>query len=298
MSIYRELFCREKERLKEREREVEERGGVACVAPHVLTEVIDLASSEVIDLVSPVNSPAPALNGNGNGLNGNGNGLNGNGNGNRKGSTSADSNDYIVGSSGDNSNTDSGALNRENSASSVASSAIPVTTITTTTTTTTTMAGIATTAGGGDDGEADESAPALLRDLSASEARNIFTALRKAANHPLLLRVRYQGKPCTFIMQVRKRIIYVHSFAIYYALICDNGVSSDEEKMDLIARTALAMEYFGKHCDQLVRVREELETFSGARNKLHILNLRYFFSYVNLVLLMYSNAVIVQFAAV
>lgn len=32
----------------------------------------------------------------------------------------------------------------------------------------------------------------MVRELSASEAKHLFTALRKAANHPLLLRIRYQ----------------------------------------------------------------------------------------------------------
>lgn len=65
----------------------------------------------------------------------------------------------------------------------------------------------------------------VLREISASEAKHLFTALRKAANHPLLLRVRYQ----------------------------DDGV------MDKIARVAHTRGYFGTQCD-LVRVKEELES--------------------------------------
>lgn len=76
--------------------------------------------------------------------------------------------------------------------------------------------------------EADDAYAAVIRDLSPNEAKNIFTALRKAANHPLLLRVRYV----------------------------------EEETLNLIATVALSMGHFGKHCDKLDRIREEIEKFS------------------------------------
>jgi hypothetical protein len=65
------------------------------------------------------------------------------------------------------------------------------------------------------------------REISASEARHLFTALRKAANHPLLLRVRYR----------------------------------DENIMDKIAMTAYAEGRFGHQCDYK-RVRDEIDKFS------------------------------------
>jgi hypothetical protein len=66
-----------------------------------------------------------------------------------------------------------------------------------------------------------------VRELSASEAAHLFTALRKAANHPLLLRVRYQ----------------------------------DLEVMEKIADVAYAVGRFGNQCN-LERVQEELKKFS------------------------------------
>jgi SNF2 family DNA or RNA helicase len=67
----------------------------------------------------------------------------------------------------------------------------------------------------------------ILRDISSSEAKHLFTALRKAANHPLLLRVRFNS----------------------------------EKDLDLIAQVALANGYFGNQCD-LMRVREEMDSYS------------------------------------
>ena len=67
----------------------------------------------------------------------------------------------------------------------------------------------------------------VVRELSASEAAHLFTALRKAANHPLLLRVRYQ----------------------------------DLEVMEKIADVAYAVGRFGNQCN-LERVQEELQKFS------------------------------------
>ena len=74
----------------------------------------------------------------------------------------------------------------------------------------------------------DDEFAQIVRDISPSEAKHIFTALRKAANHPLLLRVRYV----------------------------------EEEKISLIANTALAMGHFGKHCDKIERIRAEIDSFS------------------------------------
>ena len=67
----------------------------------------------------------------------------------------------------------------------------------------------------------------IVRELSATEAKHLFTALRKAANHPLLLRIRY----------------------------------NDEAVLNKIAQVALAAGYFGSQCD-ITRVMTELETFS------------------------------------
>ena len=75
---------------------------------------------------------------------------------------------------------------------------------------------------------ADDPYSSIVRALSPNEAKNIFTALRKAANHPLLLRVRYV----------------------------------DEETLNLISTVALSMGHFGKHCDKLDRIRAEIEKFS------------------------------------
>lgn len=79
------------------------------------------------------------------------------------------------------------------------------------------------------DGEiiSGSSGSASALDLSASEAKHLFTALRKAANHPLLLRVRYK----------------------------------DPVKMDRIAQVAFAEEHFGNQCD-VKRVKDELDLFS------------------------------------
>lgn len=67
----------------------------------------------------------------------------------------------------------------------------------------------------------------LKRDLSQSEANHLFTALRKAANHPLLLRVHF----------------------------------SDPEVMSRIAQIAFQSEHYGSQCT-LKMVREELESLS------------------------------------
>lgn len=64
-------------------------------------------------------------------------------------------------------------------------------------------------------------------DLSASEAAHLFTALRKAANHPLLLRVRYQ----------------------------------DDKMMSKIAEVCFSEGRFGRQCDYQ-RVRDEIDKFS------------------------------------
>ena len=72
-----------------------------------------------------------------------------------------------------------------------------------------------------------EDAERIVHELSASEAANLFTALRKAANHPLLLRVRYQ----------------------------------DDKIMTRIAEVAYAEGRFGYQCDYK-RVRDEVDKFS------------------------------------
>ena len=79
----------------------------------------------------------------------------------------------------------------------------------------------------------------ILRDLSPTEARSLFTALRKAANHPLLLRNRYV----------------------------------DPAQIELIANVTHIREHFGNQCD-LQRVREELAEFSDY--DLHELCMEYF----------------------
>jgi SNF2 family DNA or RNA helicase len=78
----------------------------------------------------------------------------------------------------------------------------------------------------------------VVRELSNSEAAHLFTALRKAANHPLLLRVRYQ----------------------------------DEEVMREIAGIAYSRGRFGNQCDYQ-RVRDEIDSFSDF--DLHQLCLEY-----------------------
>lgn len=83
-----------------------------------------------------------------------------------------------------------------------------------------------------------EDAERIVHALSASEAANLFTALRKAANHPLLLRVRYQ----------------------------------DDATMQKIAEVSYAEGRFGYQCD-LKRVRDEIDKFSDF--DLHQLCLEY-----------------------
>jgi SNF2 family DNA or RNA helicase len=90
--------------------------------------------------------------------------------------------------------------------------------------------------GKGPKGESD--VEKVVRELSNSEAAHLFTALRKAANHPLLLRVRYQ----------------------------------DEEVMSEIARIAYSRGRFGNQCDYQ-RVRDEIDSFSDF--DLHQLCLEY-----------------------
>lgn len=63
--------------------------------------------------------------------------------------------------------------------------------------------------------------------MSGSEAKHLFTTLRKAANHPLLLRIRY----------------------------------TDEIVLDRIAQVAYNHQHFGQYCD-VARVRQELNDFS------------------------------------
>jgi SWI/SNF-related matrix-associated actin-dependent regulator 1 of chromatin subfamily A len=72
----------------------------------------------------------------------------------------------------------------------------------------------------------DELDTVLKRELTASEANHLFTALRKAANHPLLLRVRY-----------------------------------DNDALAQIANVSFQMGHFGRQCD-LKMVTNELESFS------------------------------------
>lgn len=69
----------------------------------------------------------------------------------------------------------------------------------------------------------DAQASSLMKGISASEAKHLFTALRKAANHPLLLRVRY----------------------------------NDNATIEKIASIAHAREHFGNQCD-LSRVKQEI----------------------------------------
>jgi SWI/SNF-related matrix-associated actin-dependent regulator 1 of chromatin subfamily A len=90
----------------------------------------------------------------------------------------------------------------------------------------TTRTSIESATAAGEKGSDDAEDP-VVRELSSSEMKHLFTALRKAANHPLLLRVKYQ----------------------------------DEVVMNKIAEVSHAMEHFGNQCD-LRRVREELDKFS------------------------------------
>jgi SWI/SNF-related matrix-associated actin-dependent regulator 1 of chromatin subfamily A len=74
----------------------------------------------------------------------------------------------------------------------------------------------------------DESAAAgVVREMTAHEANHLFTALRKAANHPLLLRVRY----------------------------------TDPAVLEKIAMIAYSAGHFGNQCD-FQRVRDEIESLS------------------------------------
>eukprot|EP01038_Epipyxis_sp_PR26KG_P005994 gene5994-8252_t len=79
----------------------------------------------------------------------------------------------------------------------------------------------------------------VFRKLNATDARHLFTALRKAANHPLLLRVRYQ----------------------------------DEVVLNKIAHVAYFNGYFGNQCN-LDRARAELDTMSDF--DIHRLCLEYY----------------------
>lgn len=67
----------------------------------------------------------------------------------------------------------------------------------------------------------------VLKKMKTSDINNLFTALRKAANHPLMLRVHY----------------------------------SDDAVIDLLARVSLASGHFGEQADY-AKVRAEIETFS------------------------------------
>lgn len=84
----------------------------------------------------------------------------------------------------------------------------------------------------------EEASSQLVNELSASEANHLFTALRKAANHPLLLRVRYK----------------------------------DDAVMERIAMCAYHQEHFGNQCNY-ERVRAEVDKFSDY--DLHLLCLEY-----------------------
>jgi len=104
--------------------------------------------------------------------------------------------------------------------------------------------------------EDDDEFAQIIRDISPSEAKNIFTALRKAANHPLLLRVRYV----------------------------------EEEKISLIANTALAMGHFGKHCDKIDRIRAEIDSLSDFdihQLCLQVIMISYFILYIYIYICIY-----------
>lgn len=77
-----------------------------------------------------------------------------------------------------------------------------------------------------------------IEKMSATEARHLFTTLRKAANHPLLLRVHYRSN----------------------------------EVLDRIAQAAYHNEHFGNQCDYQ-RVRDEIEKMSDY--DLHLICLEY-----------------------
>lgn len=97
---------------------------------------------------------------------------------------------------------------------------------------------VTVTPGEGDSRKGECNVEKVVRELSNSEAAHLFTALRKAANHPLLLRVRYQ----------------------------------DEEVMSKIAGIAYSRGRFGNQCDYQ-RVRDEIDNFSDF--DLHQLCLEY-----------------------
>lgn len=67
----------------------------------------------------------------------------------------------------------------------------------------------------------------VVRNISSSEANNIFTALRKAANHPLLLRVHF----------------------------------SNDSVIDLIASICQTTGHFGDQCD-IKRIKNEIKEMS------------------------------------
>ena len=67
-----------------------------------------------------------------------------------------------------------------------------------------------------------------VQELSAKEAKHLFTALRKAANHPLLLRARYV----------------------------------DDDVLHKISQVCLLHQHFGRQCEDIARVRQEVESFS------------------------------------
>eukprot|EP01035_Chromulina_nebulosa_P021866 gene21866-28307_t len=79
---------------------------------------------------------------------------------------------------------------------------------------------------------------AMLKTMNASEVNHLFTALRKAANHPLLLRIRY----------------------------------NDEDVLNKIAMIAYNQGHFGEQCD-FKRVREEIDSMSDY--DIHLLCLEY-----------------------
>lgn len=74
----------------------------------------------------------------------------------------------------------------------------------------------------------------LIRSLSSSEMRHLFTALRKAANHPLLLRVRYTD---TQILDYIAQVTYA----------CDHFGNSQTCRYDLVRKEIDAMSDFDLH---------------------------------------------------
>lgn len=87
--------------------------------------------------------------------------------------------------------------------------------------------------------DGDDESASIVRSLNASEARNIFTALRKAANHPLLLRNKY----------------------------------TSEEILKRMTDTAIVFEHFGNKIKDFERVKAELMKFNDY--DLHLLCLMY-----------------------